>query len=163
MSTSTGHPGQQHHHAFVIEWRDGFRTGVAEIDGEHRHLFALVKRLEMENVKETLDELLEYVVSHFTHEQALMENSGYPGFEAHLALHEELSAQVAEFLGLRDDWTEERVQDLRKFLNKWLVGHILTHDLRFSKWYLDHGRPVRPQAPPARPRSSWFDRLLGRR
>ncbi|MDR2001057.1 MAG: hypothetical protein LBP94_05965, partial [Zoogloeaceae bacterium] len=33
---------------------------------------------------------------------------------------------------------EDKVQQLRRFLNKWLVGHILTHDRRFSKWYIDH-------------------------
>jgi hemerythrin len=163
MNTSTNHTGQ-HHHAFVVEWREGFKTGVAAIDDEHQHLFTLVKRLEVENVKQTLDELLEYVVSHFTNEQALMESSGYPGFEAHLALHEQLSAQVAEFLATGDEWTEERVQDLRRFLNRWLVGHILTHDLRFAKWYVEYGskQPPRGRASLPRPRSSWFDRLLGR-
>jgi len=30
------------------------------------------------------------------------------------------------------------VQELRRFLNKWLVGHIMTHDLRFGKWYAEH-------------------------
>jgi hemerythrin len=163
MSTTannTGHP----HHAFVVEWREGFKTGVAAIDDEHQHLFTLVKRLELENVKATLDELLEYVVSHFTNEQALMENTGYPGFEAHLALHEQLSAQVAEFLGTSEEWTDDRVQELRRFLNKWLVGHILTHDLRFAKWYVEYGtkQPPRGRASLPKARSSWFDRLLGR-
>ena len=27
------------------------------------------------------------------------------------------------------------MQELRRFLNRWLIGHILTHDLRFGKWY----------------------------
>lgn len=159
MSTTTGQAGLHHHHSFVIDWRDAFNTGVGEIDGEHRHLFALVKGLELQNVKETLDELLEYVVSHFTHEQALMEASRYPGFEAHLALHEQLSAEVAGFLSASDAWTEERVQELRRFLNKWLVGHILTHDLRFGKWYMEHGSR---HPPGTRAASSWFARLLGR-
>lgn len=75
------------------------------MDGEHGHLFTLVKRLDAGNVTETLDELLEYVVSHFT------------------------------------------------------------HDLRFGKWYTEHGRNQPAGLLPAksRPRSSWFDRLLGRR
>jgi hemerythrin len=72
---------------------------------------------------------------HFSNEQALMERSGYPAFEQHLKLHEDFAAHVAEFLSNGDDWNEERVQDLRRFLNKWLVGHIMTHDMRFGKWY----------------------------
>jgi hemerythrin len=165
MGTTTEKAG---HGSFVVEWREGFKVGIATVDAEHRHLFSLVKRLDSASAQETLDELLEYVVTHFTNEQALMESSGYPDFRLHLTLHEQLGAQVAEFLGASDGWTEERVQELRKFLNKWLVGHILTHDLRFGRWYLDHAKqhPVRqPQAAPAQApvrRGSWLDRLLGR-
>lgn len=152
------------HHSFVVEWRQGFRIGIDAVDGEHKHLFELVKNLEVETVHKTIDELLEYVVTHFTNEQALMEASGYPDFQRHLQMHEQLGQQVAEFLSGRQDWTEERVNDLRKFLNKWLVGHILTHDLRFGNWYRDQQKHLATRAPQpvTRHRSSWFDRLLGR-
>lgn len=124
---------------FVIEWRDGFKISIPQVDEEHKRLFALVKALELKTVERTIEELLEYVVTHFSNEQALMEQSGYPAFEQHLKLHEEFGAHVAEFLGGSDSWTEERVQELRRFLNKWLIGHIMTHDLRFGKWYAAHG------------------------
>lgn len=152
------------HGGFVIEWRDGFRIGLAQVDAEHRHLFMLVKSLGLANVHDTLGELLEYVVTHFTNEQAVMESSGFPDFQQHLALHEQFSSQVAEFLANRSEWNEERVQELRRFLNKWLVGHILTHDLRFGRWYQEqmrHAASARPATP--RKRVGWFDRLLGRR
>ncbi len=162
MGTATEKGG---HGSFVVEWREGFRTGIAEVDGEHRHLFALVKGLELANVRALLDELVEYVVTHFTHEQALMEHSGYPDFQQHLHLHEALAQQVSEFLASDAEWSEERLQELRRFLNRWLVGHILTHDLRFGQWYAEHARQqaARPADVPVRPRSRWFDRLLGRR
>ena len=28
---------------FVVEWRDGFKINVPQVDSEHQHLFALVK------------------------------------------------------------------------------------------------------------------------
>lgn len=151
-------------HPFVVEWRDGFRIGIAQVDAEHRHLFTLVKSLSAANIDDTLGELLDYVVTHFTHEQDAMQASGFPDFRQHLALHEQLSAQVAEFLSAGAGWDEERVQELRRFLNKWLVGHILTHDLRFGRWYREHGHQLAPHAVPlqAKPRVGWFDRFLGR-
>ena len=154
-------PAPEKHH-FVVEWREGFKIGIAQVDAEHRHLFSLVKALNAMNIDATLSELLDYVVTHFTHEQNSMESSGYPEFRQHLALHEQFSAQVADFLSSGSEWTEDRVQELRKFLNKWLVGHILTHDLRFGNWYKEHGRsqPVREVV--AKPKVGWFDRLLGR-
>jgi hemerythrin len=163
MSIATDKDG---HGSFVVEWREGFRSGIREIDAEHQHLFALVKGLDCGNAQALVDELLEYVVTHFTHEQALMEHSGYPDFHHHLALHEQLASQVSEFLAGGHGWSEQRVQELRRFLNKWLVGHILTHDLRFGQWYFEQARlrAARPAPAPARPvRSSWFDRLLGKR
>lgn len=129
---------EEHKSPFVIEWRKGFSVSIPEVDEEHQHLFALVKALDLQSVEHTVEELLDYVVVHFTNEQALMEKSGYPAFEQHLKLHEEFAAHVADFLGNGDAWTEERVQELRRFLNKWLIGHIMTHDLRFGKWYSEH-------------------------
>jgi hemerythrin len=119
---------------YVIEWREGFKIGVAQVDQEHRHLFTLVRALNLVSVDQTVEELLDYVVTHFSNEQNMMEKSGYPAFEQHLKLHEEFAAQVADFLGNGEDWTEKRMQELRRFLNKWLIGHIMTHDLRFGNW-----------------------------
>lgn len=147
---------------FVVEWRDGFKIGVDQVDAEHRHLFVLVKGLNINNVQDTLGELLDYVVTHFTHEQALMESSGFPDFRHHLELHEAFSSQVAEFLSSSSEWSDERIQELRKFLNKWLVGHILTHDLRFGRWYLEQGKNAAARVAVPRPKVGWFDRLLGR-
>jgi hemerythrin len=160
----TPHAAAKHQqHQFVVEWRDGFKIGIAQVDAEHRHLFTLVKSLSAANIDDTLGELLDYVVTHFTHEQEAMESSGFPDFRQHLGLHEQFSAQVADFLSASSEWDEERVQELRKFLNKWLVGHILTHDLRFGRWFQEHGRqaPVQPVTQ-AKPKVGWFDRFLGR-
>lgn len=129
------------HKPFVIEWRQGFKVNIEQVDDEHQHLFTLVKALNLDSVQQTVEELLDYVVVHFSNEQALMEKSGYPAFEQHLKLHEDFAGHVADFLGSGDSWTEERVQELRRFLNKWLVGHIMTHDLRFGKWYAEHVVP----------------------
>lgn len=146
----------EHKSHFVIEWRKGFSVNIPQVDDEHQHLFNLVKALDLASVEQTVEELLDYVVVHFTNEQALMEKTGYPAFEQHLKLHEEFASHVADFLGNGDAWSEERVQELRRFLNKWLIGHIMTHDLRFGKWYAEHvteapATPVQasPQAPAA--------------
>lgn len=146
---------------FVIEWRDGFNVNISQVDQEHRHLFALVKALDLETVESTIEELLDYVVLHFTNEQALMEKSGYPAFEQHLKLHEDFGAHVADFLGNGDPWTEERVQELRRFLNKWLIGHIMTHDLRFGKWYADHRPHDVTPAQASKEHGRFFSRLYG--
>ena len=102
-------------------------------------------------------------MTHFTHEEALMEASGYPGLQQHVELHEKLAGQVSAFLVSGIDWPEERVRQLRSFLNKWLVAHIITHDLHFGRWY--HARvPITEPVPlPEEPSASLFARLFGKR
>lgn len=160
-------PETDHRAPFVIEWRESFSIDLPQVDDEHRHLFALVKQLDLATVDQTIEELLDYVVTHFSNEQALMEQSGYPAFEQHLRLHEQFGAQVAEFLGSGDVWTEERVHEIRRFLNKWLIGHIMTHDLRFGRWYADQRQhqaaaAAAAAASAAVPRRGLFARLFGR-
>ena len=116
----------------------------------------------MSTVDATLDELLEYVVTDFSNEQQLMEDSGYPDFPAHLKLHEEFSTTVAAFLSASDSWDDDRIQELRRFLNKWLIGHIMTHDLRFGNWHREHHGAHAPEPVKAKKKVGWLDRLLGR-
>jgi len=51
-------------------------------------------------------------------------------------------------------------------LNKWLIGHIMTHDLRFGNWYGEHlplaTAPVAAPAPVvAGAQRGFFARLFG--
>ncbi len=148
---------------FVVQWRDGFKVNIPQVDQEHKHLFTLVKALNLQSVDQTVEELLNYVVTHFSNEQSLMEKSGYPAFEQHLKLHEEFGAEVAGFLGSGEAWSEDRIQELRRFLNKWLIGHIMTHDLRFGKWYEEHhNAPAAPVAHAPVEHKGFFARLFGR-
>jgi hemerythrin len=126
---------------FAVEWREGFSIGIEQLDREHRHLFSLVLALNLDSVGQTMEKLLDYVVIHFSDEQNAMDRSGYPALEQHLRLHEEFAAKIADFLVTGDDWTEERVQELRRFLNKWLIAHIMTHDMRFGKWLANESKP----------------------
>ena len=93
-----------------------------------------------------------------------MEKNKYPAYDAHLALHEEFGNQVAEFMGNGDAWTEDRVKEMRRFLNKWLIGHIMTHDLRFGKWHAAHAASnvSATQAPPKKS-VGFLARLFGRK
>lgn len=146
---------------FVIEWRDAFKIDIPAVDTEHRQLFALVKALDLRSIDAALANLLDYVVTHFSNEQALMESSGYPAFEQHLKLHEEFGAFVGEFLSNDAGWSEERVYELRRFLNKWLIGHILTHDMRFGKWYVREGSHHHKRVSDSGHRRGLLARLLG--
>ena len=148
---------------FVVEWREAFKVNIPQVDQEHHRLFDLIKALNLASVEQTVEELLDYVVTHFTNEQALMEKSGYPAFEQHLKLHEEFGAQVADFIGNGEPWTEARVHEIRRFFNKWLIGHIMTHDLRFGRWYADNHGKIAPAVVATPVQRGILARLFGRK
>lgn len=154
----TENPTQTPQPVFALEWREGFCMGIDSLDREHRQLFAMVLALNLGTVENTMSQLLDYVVTHFSHEQEAMEQSGYPAFEQHLRLHEAFASEIAEYLMVNDGWTEERVKDLRRFLNKWLISHNMTHDIRFGKWLAaKNGGATMPVAA----RTGLVGRLLG--
>jgi hemerythrin len=147
----------------TIEWRDAFRIGVDQIDEEHRHLFSLVKSLHSLSIQDTLNELLDYVVIHFGHEEELMASIGFPEYRQQLDMHEEFTCHLAEWLSSSPDWPQERVEELRNYLNRWLSTHILGADLRIGQWLWTSGRNIPPAAPrPTLEKHGWFHRLLGR-
>ncbi len=153
------HTPEVHKAPFAVEWREGFCIGIDHLDREHRHLFSLVLMLNPDTVACTVEKLREYVRIHFSHEQAVMEKCSYPSFEEHLKQHEAFATKVAEFMMGGNDWTEDRVQELRRYLNKWLITHIMTHDMRFGKWFAAHRKPVpKPEVGSSR----LVNRLLGR-
>jgi hemerythrin len=146
----------------ATEWQDSLNMGMEQLDAEHRHLFDLVEQLRPDNAQELLEELVDHVVTHFANEHALMEYSRYPGLQQHLALHDGLAHEMIEFLAAGSGWPEERVQALRKLLNRWLVGHIQTEDSRFGMWLSDNAQPD-PDLHDEHPKVNWLERLLARR
>jgi hemerythrin len=119
---------------FVSEWRAALMVGDSQIDMEHRMLFALVKDLDHEHVEQTVSALKDYASTHFMNEQEMMGRLNYPNVESHIALHEDFKKTVSSLCEEQIPWTAERVMELRRFLNQWLIGHIGTHDQHFGQW-----------------------------
>ena len=119
---------------FVSEWRDSLSVADMQIDAEHRRLFFLVKELNLDNLDQSVHELKDYVLTHFMNEQDLMQSNNYPQLMAHIHLHDAFKKTVDRFLSGNAPWTEQRVIDLKRFLNEWLIGHISVHDQHFGDW-----------------------------
>jgi hemerythrin-like metal-binding protein len=119
---------------FVSEWRDSLEIGDAQVDSEHRQLFELVKQLDLDHLNQSLQDLKEYVLIHFRNEQELMISTQYPRLSVHIDLHENFKQTIDRLLLGKAPWTEQRVMDLKRFLNEWLIGHIGVHDQHFGNW-----------------------------
>jgi hemerythrin len=123
-------------------------TGVDEIDAQHRELFdrirALVEasrnRRSGEEVIRMLEFLGSYVVEHFALEAGIMEASGYPRMEAHLAEHRQF---IRELEILRHELKSEgptRLFSIRvgNRVTGYLREHIYRTDRLLGEWLRAH-------------------------
>ena len=83
-------------------WKEKYRVGVPLIDEQHEELFRRVTDFvetlrsageweqKIPKVNETLAFMKDYVVTHFHDEEAYQQKIGYPGFEAHRKIHNDM-------------------------------------------------------------------------
>jgi hemerythrin len=130
-----------------VEWKDEYSVGIKSIDTQHRKLLGLINSLQTAvNYKtgevfeqEALDELVDYTKTHFKYEEGLMEQNGYPDFEAHRAQHELMIARVEEVLNHYQRDPDSAMQNALDFLRDWLINHINGTDKQYSKFLINKG------------------------
>jgi hemerythrin-like metal-binding protein len=125
-----------------IVWGDILSVAVNEIDEDHRKLVNIFNILnhsvaEGDNsdyLAAVLEELINCTVWHFSHEERLMLKYGYEEIEVHKAEHQELidSAKKLQQEILQADKPVSN-EDI-EFLERWLVEHILTTDMRLGSY-----------------------------
>ncbi|MCL5019543.1 MAG: bacteriohemerythrin [Patescibacteria group bacterium] len=123
-------------------WKDEYSINNEEVDTQHQKLFAIIRELvvaiEAQKDKEVLDsimhELVNYTSYHFSSEEEFMESINYPAvdFEKHKNEHAYLTDEVFEGLNQFSNRGGIVVDDLLKFLNNWLINHILGTDLKIK-------------------------------
>lgn len=117
--------------------------GVSEIDKEHEHLFELLNKTDaaLHNAdadvtaitSRLLNELYEYAINHFAHEEAYMLSIDDPELARQSAEHEDFREKVTSVM-TSGDLTLDTAKDLLTFLAKWLYKHILGSDILIGKF-----------------------------
>lgn len=126
-------------------WKAEYRVGDAIIDEQHEYLFALADvLLASQNKAELVGNVMKlyrYVREHFSHEESIMRRTGYPGYDEHVAMHNQLIerlAAISDDIG-QDRWSSE---DLQTFMNGWLLGHIREVDTKMAAYIMNEARPA---------------------
>jgi hemerythrin len=115
-------------------------VSVTKMDDEHQKLIDIMNRLHERNeanapkqeLSTILNELGEYTVKHFTHEEAYMESINYPKLSIHKTIHasllEKFSFHKKDFLMNHDKVSREFFD----FLTMWLRAHIQGIDRQYG-------------------------------
>ncbi len=131
----------------LFVWDAKYTLHIAELDRQHRKLFALFNDLYdamqdghgSELIDKVLTGVVDYTVYHFEAEERLLRQYGYQEEEAHRAEHAKLAAQAKDLV-LRHRAGEAKVtMATLKFLCDWLNNHILGSDRKFAPFLIERG------------------------
>jgi len=130
-----------------IIWRDQMSVGIKAIDDDHQQLISLVNQFSEialsspdlsgkheGAVRSLLGRLQTYTQEHFSREERIQDLAGYEGLKEnrqhHLALTKSLHTMIERFAAGSSAEKPLTAQELSKFLNSWLVDHIIKVDLK---------------------------------
>lgn len=123
-----------------IKWNLKYEVGVTIIDAQHKTLFEHVNSLfdamqaghGKDEIGKTLAFLAHYTVDHFKTEEDLMQRTFYPGYQAHKAIHDDLTHQVADLQAKLDHGSQMLSLPVMHFLRDWLTHHISEEDKKLA-------------------------------
>jgi len=133
------HPNTETGAMALLIWQDDLNTGIEVIDHQHQRIVEMINHLHASHhgseravVGEVIDELVDYTLSHFAFEEALMEDAGYTFCHAHKRVHEIFSKRVGEYR-MRFQAGEDVTDELKNMLSRWLFNHIRSDDKAYSE------------------------------
>lgn len=123
----------------LIIWSKSYSVGVSQMDSEHQRLVDLINNLyaamragrSKDAIGSILDELINYTATHFAHEEKLMRDVGYAGFDEQKRMHEALVSQALEIQQKFRNGTALG-QEVMTFLKGWLINHIQGTDKKYG-------------------------------
>lgn len=127
----------------MYEMKDEYLTGIEFIDNEHRRLFEIAEETyqlkneefipdKYDQIKNLLNELKDYTVMHFSHEEEYMQSIGYKKLFTQKMQHTAFINWLEEHeLDSMDEEYEDQdavIDNILKYLTDWLISHILDTD-----------------------------------
>lgn len=139
----------------IMEWKEEYSVGITEIDNQHKLLLRSFSIIEesaklnqgWSNTHYATVELRQLAYMHFSFEEAMMRMFGYPGTEVHQKEHLHFfdSLNRIERAALRNSADVEMI----RFLQGWLVKHMLGSDKGYAKHICSGAQVVRSSFDPS--------------
>jgi len=126
----------------TFEWNDSYRLGNERVDEQHRKIIVLANAIsvsdESSTVRSAIMELFRHTREHFSDEEDLMQRSGYPKFQEHRRLHEELIEELGRVTSEQSFETVASIREFKVFVYKWVVDHLLSQDRELIDYVREH-------------------------
>ncbi|MFT5698408.1 MAG: hemerythrin [Desulforhopalus sp.] len=150
-------------------WQKSYSTGIHEIDVQHEEILNYVNQLDdarklnsRDKVKEVIEGMADYTISHFAFEEALMEQAKYPYVGPHKHIHKTLIDRVGTFTD-RFAKGEDIADEFHSLLRRWLINHIQRDDAAYIKKVREHLKEMEQETAKHEEKegkSSWLSRSV---
>jgi hemerythrin-like metal-binding protein len=125
--------------AKYITWKDYYSVGEDSLDAQHQQIIGMINDLYVAMETRTahverqklLDLLVQYTMTHFQHEEEVMQACKYPDFTNHKAEHDKMRRRTLAF---RTNLSLVTAHDLLSFLKEWWTTHIQSEDRCYSPY-----------------------------
>ena len=124
----------------LIQWSADLQLNIESVDKQHHKLVELLNSLDEAKqsgkgsrvMGELLQNLIDYTVEHFAHEEKLMIETDYPDLALHQTQHKQLVEKVLAFQHQFLHGGQRITKEVLQFLKYWLESHILKDDMAFG-------------------------------
>lgn len=131
----------------LIKWQEEFTVDNKTMDQQHQKLVEIINELHEamlqkkgnETLMKTLSQLIDYTKNHFETEEKFMRQHQFAGYEEHKALHDSLVTQVLDYKQQLEKGKLALSVKIMKFLERWLMDHIVGTDKKLGKFLADKG------------------------
>jgi hemerythrin len=133
----------------LIKWSDVLKTGIEEIDNQHKQLVDLTNELfqscldgfNVQGVfKDTMSRMVEYVKFHFSAEMVILERIKFPESADHKRQHDELIRKILDAAKDSKEGKKFVPNNFVRTLKDWIIGHIAVYDKNYALYIADKKR-----------------------
>ena len=131
-----------------VDWDTSLETGIDDVDEQHRQYFVLLNdylekaaetatdRNQFFDLMEKFDFLQQYAKEHFSTEELIMQEAGFPDFESHRDEHLYFVQHVEElYIQLKSvGFSPELAREVNYYIVEWFVDHIRQADMELVEF-----------------------------
>jgi hemerythrin-like metal-binding protein len=128
-------------------WNTDMSVGLKQFDDEHREMMDLLNDIHSAISEKESDvvitgvfkKFIECGVTHFSHEEELMDEFGYPDAEAHKKEHDDLVSKVNNIYEQYENGKKAYSLELVLFLKDWMLLHLKVTDTKYTSFFIGKG------------------------
>jgi len=133
--------------AEFIVWNDKYSVLIPSLDLEHKKIIGIINQMYEKRLKEdpkillgrTLQGLIDYAMTHFTHEEQLLQKFNFLEAKKHRLDHRSYVKKISTFQQDVIRKPEIILEDLFEYLKEWWLYHIQVEDKRYGPFLSSKG------------------------